>query len=191
LDWQDKSMALREVTKHIVYEAEQRAKELQLEANTEVKRIQSQLKLDADSYGQKLESNANVVISTSKKKELAAAEFDGKRLLLDAKTDLVEKVVSNAMQKLSKLPREEIKQILETLFVQAKKEILVARVYINKKDKSLINDPSIVIEYVDISGGLIAETDAGDISVNLSFDELLQQIKDSFLQELSKVVFND
>lgn len=183
-------MGLNEVKKQIVEDAEHQAKLLMQAAQAEGQHAAMDAEKDVQRHEKELRDNAEKMLAAVERRELAAAEFEGKRALLDKKKELIQHVMEKAMDDLKKLPSEERKTMIGELLGKAQHEIEVTTVYVNRQDKSLVKEKGVTIKEKNITGGLIAETADGKISVDLSFEALLEQIKDEHLQELSEVLFH-
>ena len=175
--------------KQIGEEAERTAQLLLQDAQTEAQRITKDGEREIKEYAKEARGNAEKMLAALEKKELAAAEFEGKRRILDKKKEVIERVMDEAKKALKKLPAEERRKIIATLLEKAKQEITAKRVSMNKRDMPYIKEKGIKVKEKDMLGGLIAETADGKVSVNLSFEELLEQIKEKYLQELSEGLF--
>ncbi|MBI4153198.1 hypothetical protein HY497_01625 [Candidatus Woesearchaeota archaeon] len=182
-------MGLEDVKKKIVEEAERQAKLIMGDADAEIKKIESSAKKEVEEYENQLKRNADGMLNTAERKEHAAAEFEGKRMLLDAKKAALEKVVQEARKRLQKLSSAERKQLVEQLMKKAEREIDVKTVYVNAKDMPAVKGKSVTVVQKDMLGGLIAETDDGKISIDFSFETLLEQIQHEHLREISGVLF--
>lgn len=203
-------MALRDVTAAILADARQRAEALRSEAGQEAARIAEAAARDAASYERELRAKAEQLIAAARRKALAAAEFEGRRRLLDTKKALIERAVQEAKQQLEHLPAAERRALLAALLARAAQEIDVRRVLVNARDRAAANDvlkgmqrdalkgtmspaarnKRITIKEHGISAGVVAENADGSVSVNLSVDELLAQIKEAELQQLGEVLFH-
>ncbi|HLC74873.1 MAG TPA: V-type ATP synthase subunit E family protein [Candidatus Nanoarchaeia archaeon] len=183
-------MGIAEVKKQIVEEAQQQAKLVLSDAHAEVKRIEHQTAQQLKDYEKQLKDNAERMIAAAKRKEIAAAEFEGKRMLLDSKKEMIEKAVANVEKHLSELPQAERKKMLVQLLKCAARELDVKTVYLNKDDVSLVTEKGIDVRADPIEGGMLAENSDGTISIDLSFKTLLEQAKQEHLQQLSEVLFS-
>ncbi len=182
-------MGLQEVKKKIVEEAERQAKLLLADADTEAKKIERAAKEEVEKYKSELQQNAETMLKTAERKEHAAAEFEGKRILLDTKKALIEQVMGETTQRLQKLPSAERNKLLEKLMKKAAHEIDIKKVYVNEKDGAAAKSKGIAVEKKAMLGGLIAETEDGKISVDFSFETLLEQLKHEHLREIGEVLF--
>ena len=63
-------------------------------------------------------------------------------------------------------------------------------VYANQDDRHAVEAKGTVhYKKGDMSGGLIAETEEGDVRVDYTYEEILQDIKEKSLQHLGGILF--
>ena len=117
----------------------------------------------------------------------AATRFESKKLFLVFRKEFMENMFSMAKERLSKLPESERSSHIKKLLQKANSELKVAVVYCNKKDAKFVTGYK--VKEADIIGGIIAESENGEIRVDYSYETLLAQIKDSLLPELNKLLF--
>lgn len=182
-------MGLQEVKSKIIEEAESQAKLLMNDAAAEIKKIEGSVKKEAEEYENELRRNAEALLKTAERKEHAGAEFEGKRILLDTKKAIIEKVMQDTRKKLRGLSSPEMKKLIEHLLKKASKEIEVKKVYVNATDKPAVSMAGVTVVQKDMLGGLVGETSDGKISVDFSFETLLEQFQHEHLREISEVLF--
>jgi V/A-type H+/Na+-transporting ATPase subunit E len=183
-------MAIEDVKKQIVSEAEKQAQQLEEDAKLEAQRIEADVKRDLDEHKKELKENAEQMLTTLERRELATADFEGRRMILDKKREIIERVLEEAKKELAEQSAAKRKEFLAQLLKKAEQEIDVKTVYVDKKDKTAITDKKAKVKEADINGGLIAETEDGKVSVNLTVDALLEQVRDEHLQKLGEVLFS-
>lgn len=188
-------MGIAEVQRQIIEDAEKQAKETLQAAQAEAQKVQADTEKEVLKYEAELRVTRDKMLSAAEKKELAAAEFDGKRLMLDKKKELIQKAVNEARAQLQGLSGDARRQLIERLLAEAKREIDVKVIYANQQDKPLLDklllkEKGIAVKEKNVSGGIIAETADGKISVDLSFDMLLQETKERYIQQISEVLFS-
>ena len=182
-------MGLNDVRQRIVEEAEKKAALLVRDAAAEGQKITADAQREVKEHEKELRAHSEKMLSALERKELAAAEYEGKKVLLDKKRGIIDQVMSEATQELRRMPSHEREQMLTLLLKQARSDLDVKTVYVNKQDKTCIKEKGITVKENAIIGGLIAETADGRMSVDLSFEELLAQIRETYLRELSEVLF--
>ncbi len=183
-------MGVPELRKQLLDEAEQQAKALREEAQRETKKIESGIDTELKQHASQLQANAQKMILATERKEIAAGHFEGKKTVLDMKKQIISRVIEEAAQELQKMQAAERKKFLQRLLGNARKEIAVKKICVSEKDRAALKEKGITVRTAPITGGLIAETADGKIIVDLSVATLLQQLKDTYLQELSEVIFS-
>ena len=182
-------MGIEEVKNQLIKEAEEKAQALLKEAELEVGKALSEVTTQLKQHREELSSKNLKLVESMKKKELAQAEFEGKKSLLDKKKEMIEQVLDVARNKLSSMSGGEKKKLNEKLLKEASSEIKVKTIYTAKGDS--FKKKGIKSVEADIVGGVIAETEDGKVSVDLSFETLLDQIREEHLQEISEVLFGE
>lgn len=182
-------MGLKEVKHHIVEEAKQKAKLLLNEAGMEAKHIQQQTAQQLKEYREQQKLHAEQLVAVAGRKELASAEFEGKCQILDRKRAIIESVVQETRKALRNMPAEKRARILRELLQRAQRELDVHLVEVNQDDVSLLHAPSVIVKAGSMNGGLVAENKSGTMSIDFSFDTLLEQAKQQHLKEISEVLF--
>lgn len=183
-------MALIDVKKEIVTEAETTAKEIDVAAKAEAKEILTKAKAEVAQYKEQAEKHTAALIESMERKMLASATFDAQRNVLNTKKASITAVLEAVQQRIASLESTEKKEFFQNLLARAQAEIDVATVSVNEKDTSAI-EGSFTVKNADIVSGLIAENEDGTISVNVSAEELVEAVRAEKLVELSEVLFND
>ena len=180
-------MGLESVKEEVIRNAKEQSSSLLAEARKESGKIMKEAEAKVEEMKAKSEAETKKTIDTLKKQELASAELDSRKLVLDAKKQSIENVIADARKKLEALDDKKRELYLKRLLDKSKKEIDVAFVYCNKKDAKFVNGFEIINE--SLFGGIIAENREKTIRVNYSFETLLESIKESELQNISKLLF--
>ncbi len=130
----------------------------------------------------------------SLKRKKVVADLDGKKLYLSKKTDAVNDVFSNALNKLNNLDKSTYKSIIErfikenatpfsTVVLSKNAPITVADISQNFKDLNLNFRCD-----GEFSGGVVIENDGLDI--NLSFEAVLGGLKEKYETEVAEKLFD-
>ncbi len=181
-------MTLENVKKEIIEEANRKVTKLEEQTQIQVKNLETQTKEECHNFQEKADSQTKHVMETLEAKMRSQAKFDARKKLLSTKREAVDSVLTGVKEKLLALDDGQRKKLLTKLLERAKKEIDVHTVYVNSRDLKLIPaTPNIKV--AKIQGGLIAETKDGSISVNLSLTEILADIKEKHLVEISEALF--
>ena len=181
-------MGLEAVKEEIIRDARKQEESLLAEARGEADKLIKSAEKQVVEFREKSELGAKRLMEVIKKQELASAELENKKMLLEAKKQLIDAVFAEAHEKIDALASKKREVYIKNLLEKAKSDIEVAKVYCSKKDASLLK--GVNTEVIGILGGLIAETKDGTVRVDYSFETLLQNIKESELQNISKIIFD-
>ncbi|MBD3314123.1 hypothetical protein GF345_06790 [Candidatus Woesearchaeota archaeon] len=190
--FQEVKMGLEEVKKEIIENAEKKAEGIVKEGKDEADRIIKETDAQLEDYRKRSEDDAHKIISAMERKERSSAEFDVKKMKLDKKKEIIDRAFSEVKKKLQSMPDKKRESYLKNLLDDAKKEIDVAKVYVNSQDRKIaerITGKGISVDGSEISGGLVAENSDSTISVDYSYDELLDTVEKENLQEIASKLF--
>lgn len=180
-------MGLEAVKEEILDGAKQQANSLIAEARKEANRVTKEAERKIEKILEKSESEAKVMMDMIKRQELASAELENKKMLLAAKKEMIESVFNEARKKLESLNEKKKEVLVKKLLEKAKSEMEIGSVYCNKNDAKFLKDFS--PETASILGGIMAENKERTIRIDYSFDSMLQSLKESELQNVSKALF--
>ena len=181
-------MGLEAVKEEIIRNAKRQEEELLAEAREQARKILDEAKKKALELKEKTEAETKKLLELMKKQEAASAELEAKKMMLEAKKSLMDKVFEKARQRIEKLEPKKREAFMQSLLEKAKNEISIGKIYCSKKDAKSLKEYK--TEHADIICGLIAENEDGTIRVDYSFDTMLQSIKESWLQEINKTLFD-
>lgn len=124
------------------------------------------------------------------KRELDAAEFEAKKILMDRVSELINLNIEKAIAILENLRNTaEYREIINKM-VQTSKKLLGngCAIKISATDSALISDSTVKIvkEDVDKYGGLIAESE--DKELDLTVSSIIRNLRDNIALELSNKV---
>jgi vacuolar-type H+-ATPase subunit E/Vma4 len=180
-------MGLEEVKNEIVQQAEVEAAKIKSTAEAEAEEIKKNAREEVNQYKNDAEKHTSILFERTEKKMVAAAQFDVQRKILRAKQDAIDMVLNSVRESIVSMKTPARKKFLSRLLADAKGEISVAKVFVNKKDAKLIS--GVTTKPIEIDAGLVAENKDDTISVDLTIDTLLEQIRAEHLVELSEVLF--
>ena len=122
--------------------------------------------------------------------ELAGARFEAKKLVLNTRKELIDAVFADVAEQLAALPDRNREELLGKLLAIAETEIAVHTVHVNARDAGVMSKrKGLFVKPTNIIGGLIAETADGTMRVDLSFDQMLQQLRDQELAPIARELF--
>ena len=181
-------MGLETVKEDILGSAKKEADAMLAEARKEANRITRESEKKIEEIKEKSDAETKKILDTIKRQELANAELENKKMLLEAKKQIIDNVFIEAAKKLEMMDDKKRGAYMKKLLEKAKNDIEIAYVHLNQKDEKFLKD--FKVEHEDIIGGLIAENMEKTIRVDYSFETLLQGIKENELQNINKVLFS-
>ena len=181
------NMGLEAVKEEILNSAKEKANSLIAEARKEASRIMKEAEKKIEGIREKSEAETKRAIDTIKRQELASAELENKKMLLEAKKQVIENVFIEISKKLESIDYKKTETYIKKLIEKIKNDIEPANFYSNKKDIKFLK--GLNVEPVNILGGLIAENKDRTVRVDYSFETILQDIKEKELQNINKILF--
>ncbi|MCX8146925.1 MAG: V-type ATP synthase subunit E family protein [Candidatus Woesearchaeota archaeon] len=183
-------MGLEEVKREIIEKAEKEARGIIEEGRKESNAIIEEINQKISEYRKEAENEAEKIIETMERREIAGVEFDVKKMMLDKKKEVIDSVFSYVKKKLIEMPEKQRERYIRSLVEKAKSEIKVKCIYGNKQDKKIIEKiPAVKYKEADICGGIIAENEDGTIRIDYSYDEILEQIQKENLRQIAEMLF--
>lgn len=180
-------MGLEAVKEEILNSAKEQANSMTSEARKESSRIEKETEKKIEEMQAKSEMETKKAFDIIKRQELASAELENKKMLLEAKKQIIDAAFAEARKKLENLDDKKREAIMKRLLERAKSEIEAAKIYCSKRDAKLAK--GIATQNAEMIGGLIAENKDGTIRIDYTFDTMLQNIKERELQNISKLLF--
>lgn len=183
-------MGLEELKKEILDKAEEEARKITGSGKREAEEIMTKAMQEIEQSRKASEEDAARISEKIEKKALASAEFDSKKMKLDRKKEIIDKLFSEVKADLSRMDERKRESSIKKLLDRANKEIQVKYVHANANDKKIIERMK-GVSYVkaDITGGIVAESQDLDFSIDLSYDEILEGIRKKHLQEIAEKLF--
>jgi len=180
-------MGLETVKEEIIRNAKNQEESLIAKARSETIRLMNETEKKIAGLKEKSDAETKRIIDLIKKQELASAELENKKMLLEAKKELIDEVFTGVQKKVKGLDKKKREEYMNKLLEKCKKDIDVENVYCNEKDLDLAKNLN--AESADIIGGVIAENKEKTIRVDYCFDTMLENIKENELQNINKILF--
>ena len=178
-------MGLEELKHEIIAQAEREAKK-----KVDVAREQAKKELDAahqciDAFEAEADATMQKEIELLEKKYHAQSMLASKKILLQKKKALLDNIFEECKELLIAFPASRRSSILPSLFEQAKKQCSAGVIYCAKQDIPLVKRFFHHVQEKPLIGGIIVENKDGTFSIDLSFDSMLQTLKETKLQEVA------
>jgi len=172
-----------EQAQSIINEAKKEAERIIAEAEEKVKEILERARIEGQREAEAL-----------RRQELSSVRLEMKRKLLNKQREVLEAVFQSVRERIKGMDLETKKKVYTALLKNHAIEGMV--VYSNREDedlvKSIIQELGLNARYggnIECLGGVVIESSEGELRVNLTFEELLNQLYEQKMSELSKMLF--
>ncbi len=187
-------MPLDRVLQEIRQKGEEEVKRIKEEAEKEVERILSEAQAQAEEILKKAREEAEKEAEALRKQEISSVKLEMKRELLNKEKEVMEEVFNLLKQRIREMGKEERKKLIKKLLEKNASPGML--VYSRKDDedivKELIKELKLDLKYagnIDCLGGIVLEDPSGEIRINLTFDEIIEQVYEQKMSEVSKILF--
>jgi len=129
--------------------------------------------------------------------EQAAGHLIVKRQILNKQKELMDDVYQHVLEKISEMPESFHKEAISSLLSKAKPEIAKGKVNCSARDENALKAVLKENEFscyafgkvIDIDGGVIVESETGELQVDFSYRTFLNQVWETGLKEVSVSLF--
>lgn len=184
-------MALDEVINNITESAQAKAGELIQEAEKEKAAILKQAddKVAAKRIAQQKE--LEVALKRLKQQEISSAELEAKRIILNAKKDVLDKSFQVALNSLLNMDEGNRGRMYRKILDGGKTVIISPKVYCPRGESKLISGVTGLgsIVETDMEAGLVLEDATGKVRLDYRFRVLLESVWDKELKNVSNILF--
>ncbi|NTV23507.1 MAG: hypothetical protein HGA85_03985 [Nanoarchaeota archaeon] len=180
-------MGIDEVKKEILSSARQQAKSLMKEGEKERDEIMAAVEAKIAEIAQRMESDTAKAVEQYKLLSSAEAGSQVRRQRISVEKRLIESVFEEAKQGAFGLPRKTRDTHNSKLLDAAGKELDVETVYCSKQDIDSLK--KFKPKETDIIGGVIVESKDGSMRLDLSYETLLDGLRQEALPEITKILF--
>jgi len=200
-------MALEDILRKIRAEAEAEAEAVLRGAQGERDRMLEEANGRAKAAAERILSAGRARAEEAKRKELATASVEVRRIVLEAKQKVLDDVFEQALNRLAGLPDAQYRELLAGFAADGaasgKEEIVVSR-----RDRERLGEdfPDLVSRRLretrnlpgelrfsprarPLRGGLILS--AGDIELNMSFERTLASLRESLEPQVASLLFQE
>ena len=180
-------MGLEEVRKEILADAKAKARSILKEGEQEVEAVNGSIDKRLKEREQQLKLDAERSVSEFEDRSSAESASMMRKRRLSLEKELIEEVFISAFSRLKKLDSKKREKLTSGLVEKASKEFRCAKVYCAKEDMKLLKkyNPSAA----EISGGVILENEDSSIRLDLSFESILESIRQDSMPVISKALF--
>lgn len=182
-------MSLESVVKGILEAGRRESQEIISEAKKEAERILSEAKGRGTEEMKKRVKEAEDSGRKRRVQDLARAELEVKRIVLQAQKDVLDLINRKALERLKSLPSNDA--ILRHLLSSHNSDVRVGRVYSSQKDKIIVQ--STVGSYYagtkPVLGGIVIESRDEKSTVDLTYETLMQKTWEDSIREVAELLW--
>lgn len=128
-------------------------------------------------------------IDRLRQQEMSSANLEVKKLVLNARKEILDEVHENAKESLQKLPAEKHQKLLKSIIEG--NENSNAKIYSRGKDKAVVKKLT-KLEYagdIDCIGGVVIENADGTEVLDFKYDTILKNVSEQSLKQVSDILF--
>ncbi len=180
-------MGLEVVKEEILRNAEEQAGAIIAEARKEAQILMKEAEKKAQEFKEKADADTRKRMDAIKRQELASAELEGKKMVLDARKQIIEKVFADAKTKLAGMGDKKKESLIKRLLEKTKNDIEIEFVCCNREDAEYFRN--FKVESAELLGGFIAENRDRTLRVDNSFEGILEGVREQEIQSINKILF--
>ena len=183
-------MGLEEVAEEILSAGRAQAEEVLRQARAEADSLAAAAQRKADALRQERMQQAERRARQMRVQELASAELAGKRARLAMEKEVLEAAAERARAMLSALPAEQDQRMLSAILRKRSQpgfRVLGAA----RNEQFLRSQPG--VEFggtVKCLGGVLFESRDGEVRMDFTYDNMLQEIVERNMKEVARILFS-
>lgn len=124
-----------------------------------------------------------------RQQEISSAELEAKRIVLNAKKEMLDKSFQATLRELNALDKDTRSELYAKIMIDSKMSVSNPKTYCPRGDKHLLAGKADNVIEIDMEPGLILESGSGDIRQDYRFRILLETIWEKELKNVSTVLF--
>jgi V/A-type H+-transporting ATPase subunit E len=186
-------MALENVINEIYEKGRQEVQRIKEEAEKEAERIIAEAKEKAEEILRKAKEEGEKEAERLRRQEISSVKLEMKRQMLDVQKRILDGVFEALKQRIREMDVETRRKLTMVLLKSAVPGMVV---YSRKEDedlvKSIIQEMKLDVKYggyVECLGGVVLESEDGEVRLNLTFDELLNRLYEQKMGDVAKILF--
>jgi len=188
-------MALEVLIEEIRKKGEEEIKKIREEAEKEAEQIIAEAKEKAEDILKKAKEDAEKEAERLRRQEISGVNLEMKRLMLNKRKEALESVFEIVKDRIKQMDSDTKRRLVENLI--KKNAVGEMVIYSSKDDEPIVREVisgMSELRYggnIDCLGGVILESLDGEVRINLTFDELLKQLYEQKMGEVSKILFGE
>ncbi len=174
------------VVEEILSSAREKASAILRDAKKEAREIIRRAEEEAKQYEESFKAETEKILEEMEKSEIASAKLEASKIRMNAKKRIMEDFLNSVLEEITLLKEKE--DLLKSLAEKVKEEIEVGKIYCNEEEKKIIRKlfPKTKISCMMCKGGFIVESRDGEVSIDLTYETLLRNMKRKILKILEK-----
>jgi V/A-type H+/Na+-transporting ATPase subunit E len=183
-------MALDNVVDEILESARRQADQILKTAEKDRDATLKQAKEEVSSRRVAMQKETDIAIKRLRQQELSSAELEEKRIVLNARKEMLDRTFDEVNQQLEGMSPSERKRLYGVILEKGRKVIPEPRVYCPVGDaKLLATKNGEKVEEIKMGPGLILESEDGSVRVDYSFKTILEGVWEKELKGVSNILF--
>ncbi|MDH7508747.1 MAG: V-type ATP synthase subunit E family protein [Methanomassiliicoccales archaeon] len=184
-------MALDTVIRDILEKAKTEADKIIAEAQRERDSISKECEESIAKKKRAQEKQLEELTRRLAQQEISSAELEAKKIVLNAKKEMLDRAFSEALREIYGMDRESRARVYNKIVEGAKTIIPRPRIVCPKGDASLVQKDATVLAVVedDMEPGLIIESEDGLMRLDFRFRTMLEDIWEREMKKISTILF--
>ncbi len=181
-------MGLKELKQEILREAEKEADEILKTARLEAENIAKMARAEADSFSEIASQESKSEMELLERRERASAEFEAKKMVMQKKREILERLLAGSRTALESMPEKKRKGHINSFLRLASSRMECGHIICSQKDSGFLK--GYPAETGDIAGGIIVENRERTERIDLSYGAILERILEDEFPAISKIIFS-
>jgi len=180
-------MGLEVVVKAVLAKGEEEANHIKQEGIDEANATKTEAETTARNILVQKREHTAEHIEHEKRMEISSTNLEVKRGILNVQKEILDETYENAKRALLALPESEREALIKGLL---KSQTEFQRVYSNKQDEPIVRRIT-QLEYggnINCVGGVILENTDGTVTRDLTFDSILESVRENSLKQVSEIL---
>lgn len=185
-------MTLEPVIEEITRKGHLEIAEIRREAEKKAEEIIAEAKEKAEEIIKKAKAEAEREVERLRKQEISGIKLEMKKEELAKKKDVVERVREKLIEKIRNMGESEREELLKKLISKYDQDGF--KVYSSKKDEEIVKKLVKKMEYagnIECLGGIILESADGSYRINLTFDNIVEEVFEDKMKDIHKILFGE
>ena len=183
---------MKELSKEIIRQAEKEAEKIIKNAKKEAEALIEKAKAEAKQEIEKERKKTRKEKERLLNREKIKANIEGKKIVLDTKKEVLERVFQEFLKKVLDMKEKEKTELYRSLVKNAEKEIKSGTIYVRKQDVKIVKKlTKLKVMEKDIGWGTIAESRDGKELIDLTLPTLIEFLKERTAKKLADLLFGE